>query len=110
MSSRRNFLVALVVGSLFLPTAALSDSLPGEGNNNGNGNIGSGNGNCNSGNNNGNNNVGSNKGNGNTGNQNGNDAIATHDLRRKQMKQLQDQLKGIPIGLDLWKLLPDCLS
>ena len=100
MAVGRNLLIALVVGSLVLPTAALSHSQVSGGNNNGNGNIGSGNGNCNTGNNNGNGNIGNNKGNG---------AIASSDMRRKHMKQLQEQLKDLPLGLDILKMLPDCL-
>jgi hypothetical protein len=101
MFSRRALLMALVVGTFVVPTAALSHPQMSGGNNNGNGNIGSGNGNCNSGNNNGNGNVGNNQGNG---------AIAQDDSRRKQMQQLQEQLKELPLGKDFWKMLPDCLS
>jgi hypothetical protein len=101
MLSRRDFLIAFVVGSLVLPTAALSHPHFGTGNNNGNGNIGSGNGNCNS---------GSNNGNGNIGNNQGNGKIPDDDRRRMQMKQLREQLKDIPMGDDFWKMLPDCLS
>lgn len=101
MLSTRYTLIALVVGSLMLPTAALSQLHAGGGNNNGNGNIGSGNGNCNS---------GSNNGNGNFGNGKGNGSAVANDIQRKQMKQLQEQLKDIPFGADIWKLLPDCFS
>jgi hypothetical protein len=101
MSSRRDLLMALVAGSLVMPTAALSLRQMSGGNNNGNGNIGSGNGNCNSGNNNGNGIVGNNQGNG---------TIAQDDNRRKPMQQLQEQLKELPLGKDFWKMLPDCLS
>jgi hypothetical protein len=101
MLSGRKLLMALVVGSLVLPTAALSHVQFSGGNNNGNGNIGSGNGNCNSGSNNGNGNIGNNKGNG---------SIASNDARRKHLKQLQEQLKDLPLGMDIWKMLPDCMS
>lgn len=101
MLQRRYILIALVVGLLSLPTAALSQSYVSGGNNNGNGNIGSGNGNCNSGNNNGNGNFGNGKGNG---------SAIGNDIQRKQMKQLQEQLKDIPFGVDIWKMLPECLS
>lgn len=101
MFSRRYLLMASVVGSFVMLTSALSNPQLVEGNNNGNFNIGSGNGNCNSGNNNGNGNVGNNKGNG---------SVAANNQRRKQMKQLRDQLKDFPLGNDFWKLLPECLS
>lgn len=101
MFSSRELLMALAVGSFVMLTAAPSNLHFVGGNNNGNGNIGSGNGNCNSGSNNGNDNVGNNQGNG---------TIALDDNRRKQMRLLQEQLKGLPIGKDFWKMLPDCLS
>lgn len=98
MHLRQDLLVLLAIGTLVLPIAAPSQT--GTGNNNGNGNVGSGNGNCNS---------GSNNGNGNTGNNKGNGSIDADDQRRLQLKQLQEQLKDIPLSEEIWKLLPDCL-
>jgi hypothetical protein len=99
MLSRQTFWTVLIVGSITLPTAALSHLRAGSGNNNGNGNIGSGNGNCNTGNNNGNNNIGNNQGNG---------PFVTDENRRRKLRELHEQLRRMPLGQDILKMLPDC--
>jgi hypothetical protein len=99
MLSRHTFWTVLVVGSITVPAAALSHLTAGSGNNNGNSNIGSGNGNCNTGNNNGNNTIGNNQGTG---------PLVTDENRRRQLRKLHEQLRRMPLGQDILKMLPDC--